>query len=874
MNKERSSISYNQPDIEGQFKPYVDPLVDIVVPVLNEEAVLDFSIRRLDDFMKNNLSYRYRIVIADNGSTDGTKEIAEKLVRQFNTVHIKTFKQRGRGRALKQVWIDSPADILTYMDVDLSTSLEGFLPMIKPLIKGTAGVGFGSRLSKESKTTRCFKREFISRCYNRIIRLVSKTKFLDAQCGFKAIRKDVAEKFLLQIKDNGWFFDTELLIKTERAGIILHEQPVTWLENTDSRVDITRTAIDDLKGLYRVRKELDTRSLFEKLSLPVLLVATGALYLFGALHNGMANSYYSAAVQASSQSWTSWLYGSLDAANYISVDKPPIATMIMGLSARIFGFSSFSMLLPNVLAGVGTAALLFASVKRTFGSRSAMIAGSVFLFTPVAALMFGFNNPDAILTFFLMASAYAFLRALEQKKTLFWLVIAVIMTGFAFNTKMLQGLMVLPAMAIVYILFTKNSAIKKAIHLFVAMIVAAISTFWWSILVWLTPASNRPWVGSTTDNNIWTLIFGYNGFGRLLGTGSGQGGIGPSVGAAIGGQGGGMVGGVAGGQGPGGSGFGGSTGVLRILNGDFGPNIGWLLLAAIIGGGVMLWILRKSSRHSRGRAAVLFWLLWLVTHIVIFSMTSGVIHPYYVVVMAPAVAALIGISLPFIWSAYKNRNSYAYILPAMVAVTTIVSSVIIGYSSVVGWLAWILLAAGVAGIVCLVSNIFNPRKLFVITGIVGSLIACLLGPIVYTITTVNVSHTGSIPTSGPSSTAMAGSNNENAIADSSLVNYLIANQDGAVWIVAVASANESAAIQLTSNQPVMAVGGFNGSDTALTLTQFKNLISQGKIKYYAVSNSGDSKVGSGNSSISSWVTKYCTKVDYGGSNMTLYKLSV
>lgn len=341
------------------FRAIARPLIDIVVPVLNEEKILQKSITTLDEYMAKHLPYRYQITIADNGSQDKTLEIAKRLAEKYQSVRVVSLAERGRGRALKRVWQNSPADILAYMDVDLSTSLDDFLPIIQPLVAGEAGVAIGSRLMKDSITSRGAKREFISRCYNNIIKWTSGTKFSDAQCGFKAIRRDIAVKFLPKIKDNEWFFDTELLIKTERTGVPIHEQPVTWIEDTDSRVKIVKTAVDDLKGLYRVNKELDNRSWFEKWTLPVLLALTGALYLFGALHNGMANSYYAAAVQAASQDWTAWLFGSLDAANYVSVDKPPLATMLMGLSARLFGFSSFSMLLPSVLAGVGSVWLVY-----------------------------------------------------------------------------------------------------------------------------------------------------------------------------------------------------------------------------------------------------------------------------------------------------------------------------------------------------------------------------------------------------------------------------------------------------------------------------------------------------------------------------------
>lgn len=550
------------------------------------------------------------------------------------------------------------------------------------------------------------------------------------------------------------------------------------------------------------------------------------------------------------------LFGSLDAANYVSVDKPPLATMLMGLSARLFGFSSFSMLLPSVLAGVGSVWLVYGAVKRQFGFTSAVIAGATLMLTPVAALMFGFNNPDAILTLMLSASGYAFLRSLEGKRPLLWLGLAGLFTGLAFNTKMLQGLMVLPAMVVVYLVFAKPPIVKRFLHVIFAGVITTMSTLWWSVLVWLTPAGSRPWVGSTNDNNIWSLIFGYNGLGRLLG-GRG-GGVGPG-----------------GGHGPGGTGFGGQTGIFRIFNNDFGPNIAWLLVLALAGGGLMLWILRKTPRTNRGRAAVIFWMLWLLIHIVIFSMTSGVIHPYYVVVMAPAAAALVGISLPFLWGAYTRRKPYAWLLPLLVGVTVAIAVIILGYAGTMTWLMWIVGLLGLTGMIGLLVNLYAPWRWLQNLAIIAAIAACTLALTVYTLATVNVTHTGSIPTAGPNSTAMQGSNNESSQADSQLVKYLVEHQHGATWLVAVASANESAAIQLTSGQPVMAVGGFNGSDTPLTLDQFKQLVKAGKVKYYAIGSHGrgGGGPGGGNNEITAWVKQTGTVVNYGGSDVTLYELS-
>ena len=871
--------------------------IDIVLPVLNEAHVLERSVTKLHRYLASNLPYKWRIIIADNGSTDDTAAIARRLAERYPEIRLLQLPEKGRGRALKQAWVSSKADILAYMDIDLSTNLDSFKPMITSLITGDAGLATGSRLMKESRTRRGFKREIISRCYNRIIRTTMKTNFVDAQCGFKAIRRDLAQKLLPHIKDKAWFFDTELLVKAEYEGYKIHEEPVEWVEDADSRVRIVETAADDIKGLSRVRKEYGKSSFGEMAAFGGLLLFMSIFYLWNLTINGMANSYYAAAAQAASTSWLAWLFGSLDAANFVSVDKPPISMMIMGLFGRLFGFSSWSMLLPHALAGIATVVLVYLVVRRWYGARAGLITGAVMALTPAAALMFRFNNPDSFLTLFLTASAYSFLRAFEGNKPVLWLSLAGLFTGFAFNTKMLQGLLLLPIMTIIYISFARPKFTTRMWPLGVAGRVTIVSTLWWSILVWLTPAVSRPWVGSTSDNSIWSLIFGYNGFGRLLGDGGGPGGR-PDGMMQMGAQAAsqtasptaqlmmppiGMMGGSFGagghGNGPGGVGFGGETGVLRIFNESFGPNIAWLIPVALISAGLVIWLLRRAPRHNKERIGVLLWLGWLLMHIVIFSMTSGTIHPYYVVTMAPAVAALVGIGAPYIWQAYTRRTKVAWILPLSIALTTILSIIMLGYSNYWPWLMWlVMIAGGVATILTLLLLPQTKRLKQIILGL--AITAGMAAPIVFSVSTVATAHSGSIPTAGPGASAMSNTNNESARAESTLVSFLLENRHGTTWLAAVNSANESAPIQLSSGQPVMAIGGFNGSDSTLTLSQFKQLVHQGKIRYYVLNSiheksggpSGISGPG-GNSEILSWVKSAGSKVDYGGTQYTVYDLA-
>ncbi len=228
------------------------PTVEIAIPVLNEETALEDSVRRLNSFCVESLPWSFRIVIADNASVDRTPEIGARLSAELEHVDYTRLSEKGRGRALRRVWSRSDAEVLAYMDVDLSTGLEALLPLVAPLVSGHSDLAIGTRLARASRVVRGPKRELISRTYNRLLHLSLRSGFSDAQCGFKAGRASVVKALLPRVEDQAWFFDTELLVLAERSGLRIHEVPVDWVDDPDSRVDIVRTAVEDLRGIARL----------------------------------------------------------------------------------------------------------------------------------------------------------------------------------------------------------------------------------------------------------------------------------------------------------------------------------------------------------------------------------------------------------------------------------------------------------------------------------------------------------------------------------------------------------------------------------------------------------------------------------------------
>ncbi|MFG3225119.1 glycosyltransferase family 39 protein [Kitasatospora sp. NPDC048194] len=489
-------------------------------------------------------------------------------------------------------------------------------------------------------------------------------------------------------------------------------------------------------------------------ALLALLAATAVLYLWGLSASGWANAFYSAAVQAGSRSWKAFFFGSSDAASFITVDKPPASLWPMALSARIFGLSSWSVLAPQALMGAATVGVLYATVRRRFSPLGGLLAGAALALTPVAALMFRFNNPDALLVLLLTLSAYGLVRAIETASTR-WLLFTGAMFGFAFLTKTLAAFLILPAFAVIYLVVAPTGFWRRVRQTLLAGLALLVSGGWWVAIVELLPASARPYVGGSQDNDFLSLTFGYNGLGRVDGNergsvGGGARSFGANLPAGLD-----LPGGAARGGMRGGGGGWGQTGITRLFGSDIGGQIAWLLPAALILLVVGLWATRRYARPDTARAAFLVWGGWLVSTALIFSFMSGIFHQYYTVALAPAIAALVGMGVDGLWRA-RHRLPYALLLAGVLTVTAGWAFVLLGRSSdFLPWLRWAVLAGGLVAAAALVAGQVAGRvsgrtgaRIASVAGVVG-LAAALGGPAAYAVDTVDTAHTGSIVTAGP-----------------------------------------------------------------------------------------------------------------------------
>jgi 4-amino-4-deoxy-L-arabinose transferase-like glycosyltransferase len=464
--------------------------------------------------------------------------------------------------------------------------------------------------------------------------------------------------------------------------------------------------------------------------LMLLLVLAAVLDLWALDRNGWANTYYSAAVRSMSGSWHDFFYNSFDAAGVMTVDKPPLALWVQALSVRAFGMSSWSMLVPQALMGVGTVALAYDLTRRVFGRPAGFVAGLVLAATPITVAISRHNNPDALVVLCCTAALWFAVRALQDGRTR-WLVSAGVCIGLGFETKMGTALLVLPALAAAYLWVAPRGRVAAVRQLLAGGLAMAVVALAWPVAVWLTPASSRPWVSGTSDNSIWSLIFGYNGLGRLDGQAGGPG--------VAGGRGGGM-----------GSVFGGNPGLMRLLDSSLGGQAGWLVGMALVGGAALVVLTRLRRADPRTGWIVAAGGAFL-TCAVAFSYAKGIFHPYYVSMLAPFTAVLVGATAG---TMLRGDVSARVVAPLAIAGGVITELVVIdrGAADVQGLIPVIVAGGliGAAGVAVAATAKLRAAAVAVALG------ALLLAPATWATDTLGHAASGTFPAGGPQSAGMTG----------------------------------------------------------------------------------------------------------------------
>lgn len=457
-----------------------------------------------------------------------------------------------------------------------------------------------------------------------------------------------------------------------------------------------------------------------------LLALTAVLTLWALDRNGLANAYYAGAVRSMSESWHAFLYGSFDSSGVMTVDKPPLALWVQALSVRAFGFSSWAILVPEAIMGMVSVGLTYDLTRRRFGRAAGFAAGAVLALTPVAVAIFRHNNPDALLLLCSVAALWFTVRALEDGRTR-WLVLAGISIGLGFETKLAAALLIVPALAAAWIWVAPGGrlrALGQAALAGAAMLAVGLA---WPVLVWLTPAADRPWVGGTSDNSIWSLIVGYNGLGRLFG----------------------QAGGPAGGGGGGGGTFGGDPGALRLFNDALGGQAGWLLGFAAVAAVAVVWLTRLRRIDPRTGWIIAVAGSFLVIAVA-FSRASGIFHPYYVSLLAPFTAALVGAGVGVVAGGGRSARVVG---PAAVGAAVLTELMVLDSATDLSWWRPLLLVLGAAAAVALAFELSDEIRR---TALVGAMAVLLLAPAVWSFETLGHATSGTFPAGGPESASAMG----------------------------------------------------------------------------------------------------------------------
>lgn len=559
----------------------------------------------------------------------------------------------------------------------------------------------------------------------------------------------------------------------------------------------------------------------ERGALGVLLALTGLLYLWGLDRNGWANSYYSAAAMAGSQDWTAFFFSSSEPGNAISVDKPPLSLWVMSASVWAFGLNPWSILVPQALMGVASVYLLYRMLRTNVSATAGLLAATALAVTPVATVMFRYNNPDALLTLLMIGVAYATLESI-RRGSVRWLILAGALTGAALLTKQLQIALVLPAVATAYLVFATAPVLKRLLHLVAALVAACVTGGWWFVLVQMTPASSRPFVGGSRFNSAVELTLGYNGLDRLTGEDASRT---MSPAAAN----------LAEKLDP---------GFQRFLQPQFSGQFGWFLPLAIVGLCLAVWHIKRRSGSTQYRALLVLCSVWFLCSATVLAFMSGIVHPYYSLTLVPPLSCLAAVGLIHMHRLRHRRDM------RVALAGTLLATMLIGFVSASRSIAdfpfgpEVALAVGSAAIAL---QVLPPPSRILKNVSVGILAAALMiGPVVWSVNTVFSPHIGAGVVAGPSILGIRTDHPDRKqlgsdvpasfiavmfgdIPEKAVVSRLRGAPESTRWAAAMVGSETAANYQLESGRSVLPIGGFDGTDPFPTLGQFQSMVSEGKL---------------------------------------------
>ncbi|GCF08927.1 glycosyltransferase family 39 protein [Dictyobacter arantiisoli] len=587
-------------------------------------------------------------------------------------------------------------------------------------------------------------------------------------------------------------------------------------------------------------------NIWSRSALGAVLLLSIVMDFFQLGQNGYGNLYYAAGVRSMTDSWHNFFFVSLDPGGFVTVDKPPVGFWLQTLSSKIFGFTPFSIFFPQALCGVLSVLLLYMLVRRHFGVVAGLVASLVLALTPISVVTNRNNTIDSVLALALLLAAWAVIQAAESGK-LRWLLLSAGLVGLGFNVKMAEAYLIIPALGLVYLLCAPRKIWTRSWHLLLALLVLLVVSLSWAAIVDLTPVSQRPYVGSTKDNSELSLAFGYNGLNRLHIT------VGDNNHTSATGK-----------QSttvrredvkvtrPAANNSSGSFLLLfHLFTVSLGSQIAWFLPCALLGMLALVWQRRPNFQKDRQQLGLVLWGIWFLTMAVFFSLDNS-FHQYYLVVLAPGLSACVGIGLVTMWQDYRRAGWRGWLLPLTLALTAFAQVYIV--TSYPLWSQWLIpLVGGVMLLVVILLLILRllawglGRMNSVLVGsglalVCLALLALLIAPTLWSGYVVMHNTESSFPTAGPNAhektaPALPKALVELVNVDHKLVAYLIAHQGNTQFLVATPSSGTADPLILSTNKPVMALGGFGGSDPIVTTADLKELIVQQKVRFFLLSAS-------------------------------------